>query len=231
MEIKTLQLLDGAKQAKGLTVIIDVFRAFTVECFLFHQGVHRVYAVSSIEKALVMKKENPDVILIGERNGFLLDGFHYGNSPHYLNLATNLKAKTIVHTTSAGTQGIVHATLADEIITGSFANAKAISEYIKANNYDRVSLVCMGNNTKWEAKEDTLCAKYIEALLTYRDFNLNDLKAIMRNQGGERFFNKDTQDSQPKEDFDLCLEPDQFNFVIQALKVDNDLYEMKRIDI
>ena len=31
MEINILQLLEGAKQAKGLTVIIDVFRAFSVE--------------------------------------------------------------------------------------------------------------------------------------------------------------------------------------------------------
>ena len=30
MNIKILQLIEGAKQATGLTVIIDVFRAFTV---------------------------------------------------------------------------------------------------------------------------------------------------------------------------------------------------------
>ena len=30
MNIKILQLIEGAKQATGLAVIIDVFRAFTV---------------------------------------------------------------------------------------------------------------------------------------------------------------------------------------------------------
>lgn len=28
-------LIDGAKQAEGLTVIIDVFRAFSLECYLY----------------------------------------------------------------------------------------------------------------------------------------------------------------------------------------------------
>ena len=31
MNIKILELIDGAKKAEGLTVIIDVFRAFTLE--------------------------------------------------------------------------------------------------------------------------------------------------------------------------------------------------------
>ncbi len=37
MNIKRLQLNQGAENAEGLTVIIDVFRAFTVACYLdFH---------------------------------------------------------------------------------------------------------------------------------------------------------------------------------------------------
>ena len=32
MEIQILELIEGARAARGLTVIIDVFRAFTLEC-------------------------------------------------------------------------------------------------------------------------------------------------------------------------------------------------------
>ena len=35
IKIKILHLIDGAKQAEGLTVIIDVFRAFSLECYLY----------------------------------------------------------------------------------------------------------------------------------------------------------------------------------------------------
>ena len=34
MEIRILELIEGAKKAEGLTVIIDVFRAFSLECYL-----------------------------------------------------------------------------------------------------------------------------------------------------------------------------------------------------
>lgn len=39
MNIRILELIDGAQAAKGLTVIIDVFRAMTVEAFLLHGAI------------------------------------------------------------------------------------------------------------------------------------------------------------------------------------------------
>lgn len=35
MEINILHLLEGAKKAEGLTVVIDVFRAFTLEAYMY----------------------------------------------------------------------------------------------------------------------------------------------------------------------------------------------------
>ena len=66
MEINILQLNEGAKQAKGLTVIIDVFRAFSNECYMIAQGAAKILAVGDIELAYKLKKENPDAILVGE---------------------------------------------------------------------------------------------------------------------------------------------------------------------
>lgn len=37
-EVKILRLIEGAKMAEGLTVIIDVFRAFSLECYLYDMG-------------------------------------------------------------------------------------------------------------------------------------------------------------------------------------------------
>ena len=52
MNIKILHLLTGAKEATGLTVIIDVFRAFSLEAYLFSQGAEVIYPIGSIEKVL-----------------------------------------------------------------------------------------------------------------------------------------------------------------------------------
>ena len=38
MKIKIYHLIDGARQAEGLAVIIDVFRAFSMECWLYALG-------------------------------------------------------------------------------------------------------------------------------------------------------------------------------------------------
>ncbi len=67
-----------------------------------------------------------------------------------------------MHTTSSGTQGIVNATNADEIITGSFVNAAAIVRYISKKQPKIVSLVCMGYACEYPTDEDTLCAEYIK---------------------------------------------------------------------
>ena len=52
--------------------------------------------------------------------------------------------KTVVQTTSAGTQGLVSAKGADEIVTGSFVNADAVTAYIKQRKPDVVSLPKQG---------------------------------------------------------------------------------------
>ena len=51
MDIKILHLLEGADQAEGLAVVIDVFRAFSLECYLFSRGVQKIYAVGREETA------------------------------------------------------------------------------------------------------------------------------------------------------------------------------------
>ena len=53
MTIQILHLIEGAKQAEGLAVIIDVFRAFSLEPYLFAAGAERIRPVgrSSIPQA------------------------------------------------------------------------------------------------------------------------------------------------------------------------------------
>ena len=125
-------MVEGAKQATGLTVIIDVFRAFTVEAYLMNNGADKIIPVGDSEIAYKYKKEDPNIILVGERHGKIMPGFDYGNSPSQIE-NIDFSGKTIVHTTSAGTQGIANASNADVILTGSLVNAKAIANYIKQN--------------------------------------------------------------------------------------------------
>ena len=135
-KVNILRLIDGAKQAEGLTVIIDVFRAFSLENYLYDMGAELIRPIGSVEEAFKLKETTPNSLLFGERNGIKVEGFDFGNSPSSVN-ADIVKGKTILHTTSAGTQGIANAIHADEIIGGNLVAAKAIAEYIRRKNPDR----------------------------------------------------------------------------------------------
>ncbi|MCQ2398443.1 MAG: 2-phosphosulfolactate phosphatase [Sphaerochaetaceae bacterium] len=229
-EVRILGQLEGAKHAEGLTVIIDVFRAFTVECFLTSLGVKEILPVGEVSECLSLKKEHPDWYLVGERHGIKLEGFDVGNSPSQIVTGPDLSGRTVVHSTSAGVQGIVLARNATEVITGSFVNAAAVARYIKKQNPEIVSLVGMGLNGTEETAEDVLCCRYIKALVEGENPNLHRELADLRNTSGAKFFDRSKTASFPEPDFFMCLVPDIFNFV---LKVDTSVnpYRINRIDI
>ena len=227
IKISTYHLIEGAKKATGLTVIIDVFRAFSLECYLYNMGVSLIRPVGTIEEAFNFKKANPDYLLIGERKGKKCEGFDFGNSPSET-AKHDLRGKTVIHTTSAGTQGIVNAKGADEIITGSLVNAKAIARYIAQKQPAEVSLVCMWNGGVAPAKEDELCAEYIASIL--RGEELPDMdRRVKRLQydGGAHFFDSNNQDVFPEPDFSMCIEYNKFDFILKIEKDEKAFYSRK----
>ena len=137
-----------------------------------------------------------------------------------------------MHTTSAGTQGIANAKNAKEILTGSLVNAKAIAEYIKKNNYEDVSLVCMGLEAVAETEEDNLCAYYIKSLLENNTMELEKEIEKLKVTSGAKFFDKKQQEVFPEKDFYLSTEVNKFNFVLK-LEKDNEtsLDYIRRIDL
>ena len=221
MNIGIYHLIGGAKQADGLTVIIDVFRAFSMECWLYALGAGEVRPVGSIEDAFAWREKDPGCILAGERQGKKIDGCDLGNSPSSVN-PEMIRGKRIIHTTSAGTQGIANAVRAEEILTGSFVNAKAVAEYILEKAPDKVSLVCMGKAGLEPAEEDELCAAYIRSLLEGHAMPDTDSKLrALAQGGGKHFFDPALQDVFPEEDFRMCIDRDRFDFVLKVCRDEN----------
>jgi 2-phosphosulfolactate phosphatase len=216
MKITVSDFVDGASNARGITVIIDVFRAFSVACYLSYGNASKIICVGTVEDALELRQRIPDAILIGERGGRKLDGFDFGNSPTEIR-ALDLTGKTVVHTTHAGTQGLVNANRASEILTGSFLNAAATARYIRSKAPPEVTLVRMGLEATRRTDEDDLCAAYLEAQLTGRAFDAMGIKETLRaSPCTDRFFDPQKPWS-PVTDFDLCLDVDCFDFVLRAV--------------
>ena len=226
-----IKIVHDAKQATGLAIIIDVFRAFTVEPYLIYNGVEKIIPVGDKQIAYDLKEKNNDYILVGERSGVKLPGFDFGNSPSQIK-NVDFSNKTVVHTTSCGTQGIVNAINASEIITGSLVNASAIAKYIKQNNFDEVSIVSMSRPNELPSAEDDLCARYLKSLLEDTVFeNLEDEIENLKITSGKKFFDSSMKEVFPEEDFYLCVEINKFNFVLRVNKDTNGMLYMEKIEI
>lgn len=231
MNIEILHLVEGAKQARGLTVIIDVFRAFTVETYLMRNHAQRIIPVGDVQIARDYKAAHPDTILCGERKGIIIDGFDYGNCPTDLE-HVDLTGKTVVHTTSAGTQGIANAKNADEIISGSLVNASAVAAYIQKKNPENVSLVCMGLMANKQTDEDNLCAEYIKSLLENAPLpDIYERMDALKYTSGAKFFDMTRQHIYPQRDFELCTNLNSVPFVLRLKKDPDGLDYMERIDV
>jgi 2-phosphosulfolactate phosphatase len=228
MKMDILQLVEGARDARGLTVVIDVFRAFSTACYVTGNGARQIISVGGVETAFKLKADHPDYLLMGERNERMVEGFDYGNSPFQVE-SIDFTGKTVVQTTSAGTQGLVSAVHADEILTGSFVNADAIVKHIRSKSPAQVSLVCMGYAARYPIDEDTLCAEYIRLKLLGEIPDYHEMTETIRRTSGKRFFVAGYQDFAPSTDFYLCLDLNRFDFVLKAEKIGTDMVSLKPV--
>ncbi len=232
MEINILHLTEGARQAKGLTVIIDVFRAFTVEAYLARNHAAKIIPVSGVDFAFEYRQQHPDAVLCGERKGIMVEGFDFGNSPSQVE-GVDFTGKTVIHTTSAGTQGIANAVNAQEIIGGSLVNAKAIAAYIKQKDPEIVSLVAMGLGGTRRTDEDELCAAYIKSILQGDPIPDMDRRVEqLKYTDGAKFFEQARQSVFPERDFYLATAYDSVDYVLRLKKdPETGLGCMERVDV
>ena len=230
MNIRILQLIEGARAARGLTVVIDVFRAYSLEAYLLHRGAEKIIPLADAEEAYRLKEKHPDMLLAGERGGAILPGFDFGNSPSQAE-AVPVAGKTVIHTTSAGTQGIANALYAEEILGGSLVTARSVAAYIRRRNPAEVSLVCMGLAAKTPTEEDTLCAEYIRSILEGTSIDMAKEIELLKYTSGAKFFDPAQQSVFPEADFHMCVKTDLFPFVVRYEKSPDGLHCMRKVDI
>lgn len=150
-------LLDQYDLQDTIVVIIDVFRATSTIATALYNGAARVIPVDSVEECKATGSRIEGCITAGERDGKVIEGLQYGNSPaeyprHFI------EGKTLVLTTTNGTR-LLHLALqkgAAEVITGSFPNLTAVCNFLKANKKN-VILGCSGWKNRLNI-EDTLFA-------------------------------------------------------------------------
>jgi 2-phosphosulfolactate phosphatase len=151
------------RQVDGITVVVDIFRATSAICAALQNGVTEVIPVASIHEAKRYANDD-DVIIAAERGGEIVDGFEYGNSPLSYIDNPEIVGKTLVLTTTNGTQAIEAAKNDGDLVIGSFANLKVLTEWLVKENQD-VMILCSGWKNRLNLEDSLFAGAVVDALL------------------------------------------------------------------
>jgi 2-phosphosulfolactate phosphatase len=220
-------------QDMGIVVVIDVLRATSAMVAAFENGVDRIIPVSTIEEARqYIGREG--YIAAAERNGEVVDGFAYGNSP-LAYVGQDLRGQTIVMTTTNGTKAINLAKDARKLVIGSFLNLTALSDWLVKQD-DNILLLCSGWKDKFNLEDSVFAGAVMERLLDSGRFGVEEDSSIaakyMYMAARDNFMSilkaaprrRRIQQLQLLPDVKYCLTPDQSTAI--PILVDGELVRM-----
>ncbi len=240
MELCRVNWLE-ASSARGVVIVIDVMRAFSVAAYAFAGGVQAIWLVRTVEEALALRERVPQALLAGEVGGRLISGFDFNNSPSQM-AAADVRNRLLIQRTGAGTQGAVTATQADSLLVCSLANARATATY--ARQLVEMTETAGGLITLFPTErvdglphnEDDVCADYLEALLCERPDARDTLeRGITELDAGGRFdrFIPGDRDA-PFEDVAAVLAVDRFPFAMVGTRQrwhEIEYIEVRSVDV
>jgi 2-phosphosulfolactate phosphatase len=208
------------EKIKGFTIVVDVFRAFTVSYFISDNNPEKYIVVDNIDLAFSLKNEISGSILIGERNGIKIEGFDYGNSPTEI-IKNNFNGKTVIHTTTAGTKGLLRQPINNYVVVGSFVNANALIKYINKKKVNIVNIYCTAQKNDMHGEEDYLFAEYLNDKLQGNKVNYSEIINKLRMGSGKRFSDDGFA---PYSDFEYCMELNRFDSILYLKRIENKSY-------
>ncbi|WP_055586005.1 2-phosphosulfolactate phosphatase [Streptacidiphilus griseoplanus] len=198
-------------EVPSVAVVVDVMRAFTVAAWAFGQGAEKIVLAGSLDEALALKASHPGWVAL--KDGPPAPGFDAVNSPGLLR-SVDLRGRTVVQKTTAGTVGALAVKEASLVLCAGFVVAEATARLLRERDADRVTFVVTGEDG--QADEDLACAQYIAR------------RAAGEGTDAARFLRRAAQSRAAAElaegvrrgvhpdDVALCLELDRFPFAMMA---------------
>lgn len=154
-----------------IVVVIDIFRATSSICYGIENGAEAIIPVSEVEECAAYREKGFDHLLAAERNGEVVAGFDFGNSP-FSYTKEKVSGKTVVLTTTNGTHALHLSRKAKKIVIGSFLNLTSLCNWLKRQN-EKILLVCAGWKNNFNL-EDTLFAGAVVEQLKESGYTLDD---------------------------------------------------------
>ena len=206
--------IEGARTATGVVVVIDVLRAFSVSAYALAGGARECLLVPTVEEARALAAQTPDAVVSAEVDTLPVEGIAISNSPTQITHA-DLRGRTLVQRTSAGTPVISAVREGHDIYAASLVVARATAEACLLRDPDEVTLVASA-----AFPEDLACALYIGLLIEGTSDAATVEKLLRPLYASERYrrFASGDWPGFPKTDLDLALIPDRFDFAMPATR-------------
>ena len=220
-------------ETPSVAVVIDVMRAYTVAAWAFARGAEKIVLAGSLDEALALKARHPDWVAL--KDGAPAPGFDAVNSPGRLR-SVDLRGRTVVQKTTAGTVGALAVKDASLVLCASFVVAEATARLLRTRGHgntstnangvgnandrgDNVTFVVTGEDGA--ADEDLACAQYIARRVTEPDA---DAAEFLRRAAASRAadeLTREVREGVHPDDVVLCLELDRFPFAMLATAEDS----------
>lgn len=208
-----------------VSIVIDVFRAFTTACVVLEKNPSEYYVTNHCKTVLKLSKTCDRSILLGKAGKGSDVVYTTFNSPTRVG-ELDLKKRVVIHRTTAGGTGLISVKKGRRIFAAAFANADATVIAVRTLKPESIRIIPMGHEGTTPSLEDTLCAEYIQGLLEGKRIRIDTFFPKLKEDSGKYFFGED-QNQYPEEDFYHCLSLNRYNFAI-VVEVIEDVAKLSK---
>lgn len=163
----TPQEVGPADVAGRVVAVVDVLRASTSIAVALDNGARAVIPLASSEEVVSRAKNlaRSEVKLAGERRSQQISGFDYGNSPLEFS-KENVDGKTILMSTTNGTNAILAVQGARDVLIASYVNFKAVLAMLSAalRGGTDVAIVCAGQEKHFSLEDSACAGRFVQAI-------------------------------------------------------------------
>jgi 2-phosphosulfolactate phosphatase len=187
-----------------IAVVIDVLRAFSTACVAFERGAKGIVLAQDANAAFRVKREHRDYLLVGETDGYPIEGFDFGNSPTELSFA-DVEGRVLVHKTTAGVPATLGVLDRDRVFVTGLMTAKITSAH--AENLGLVQYIPSDRF----GDEDIACAGYMRGEITLERAR----ERVVASDAAQKFL-RNEESAFPRSDLDICLRQATERFVMEV---------------
>jgi 2-phosphosulfolactate phosphatase len=206
----------GAQQARGIVVVIDVLRSFTVSAYALAGGARECRLVRTIAEARDLAATTPGSVICAEEDALPVEGIPISNSPTQIR-RLDLKDRVLIQRSTAGTQ-VAAAVQSDDIFAASLVVARATVQACLLRNPEILTFVASADHP-----EDHACARYMEAIAIGESADLDQLLEPLRRTDRYQRLRRGAWPGFPPTDLDLSLQADVFDFAMPVTRAEGYL--------